>query len=95
MGRAPAHTVGRPVSVVYYIRHFNADGGVLRFAMVHCADDSEAVRKAANEPAPPGCTSVELTREQTPIWRAEAAELWLTRNDTPAECSAGASPGGQ
>jgi hypothetical protein len=71
------------VSVIYYIRHFNADGGVLRFAMVHCASDSDAVRKAANEPAPPGCTSVEVTREDTPIWRSRPAELCLTNNDTP------------
>jgi hypothetical protein len=84
------------VSVVYYIRHFNADGGVLRFAMVHCADDSQAVRKAASEPAPPGCTSVEVTREQTPIWRAEAAELWLaTPQDSPAVAQTLASGGGK
>jgi hypothetical protein len=84
------------VSVVYYIRHFNADGGVLRFAMVHCANDSEAVRKAANEPAPPGCTSVEVTREQTPIWRAEAAELWLTTpQDSRAVAQTLASSGGK
>ena len=61
----------------YFFRWFNAEGGLLRFEMCQCADDASAMKRAMGEMLPVGCMSVEVTREDHPIWRGPAAELGL------------------
>lgn len=66
------------MSIIYFIRHFDGAGGLLKFEMIQCADDSEAMRKAMAESIPVGCMSIEVARETSAVWRGSVEELGLS-----------------
>jgi hypothetical protein len=66
------------MKAIYFIRHFNGGGGLLKFEMIQCADDAEAMRKAVTEPPPDGCMSIEVARETSAVWRGSLEELGLS-----------------
>jgi hypothetical protein len=63
------------MSIAYFLQYFDSSGGLLRFEMMQCADDAEAMQKALAKPLPPGCMSIEVARGDGFIWRGQAAEL--------------------
>jgi hypothetical protein len=63
------------MKIAYYIRYFDATGGLLRFDSVQCTDEVAAKQKAFELSLPEGCISIEVAWESGPVWQGNAAEF--------------------
>jgi hypothetical protein len=63
------------MQVAYFVRYFDANGGLLKFDMIQCADDTEAMQRAMGKPPPHDCMSVEVAQENRFVWSGTPAEL--------------------
>ena len=66
------------MNFVYCFRHLDANGGILRYRVARCEDDTQAFRMVTAEALPLGCATVEIEREERIVWRGNVGELALS-----------------